>query len=167
MSNSLTSKQEAFAVAVARGEKQSDAYRDVYQPKNMTPKTIYEAASRLAKNSKVAARISQLSGPALEAAAVTVERTVKEAACISYSDPGELFDAEGKMIPIHKLPRHVRAAIASWEFDKDTGHISKIKLWDKNSGIERLFKHLGLFERDNGQKGDSIKVQVLLVGPRS
>ena len=56
----LTSKQEAFAQAVAGGLNQSDAYRFAYEAGDMSPATIWNNAYVLAKHNEVAARIRQI-----------------------------------------------------------------------------------------------------------
>jgi hypothetical protein len=57
----LTAKQERFAVAYAcRGMTKSDAYRLAYNTNKMEDKTVYEAACRLSKDSKMIARINVL-----------------------------------------------------------------------------------------------------------
>jgi phage terminase small subunit len=39
------------------------------------------------------------------------------------------------------------------------GQVKKVKLWDKNSALEKAMKHLGLFEKDNSQdKGMKITI---------
>jgi hypothetical protein len=53
-------------------------------------------------------------------------------------------------------------AVASIEVDelfdgkgkgrKFIGYTKKVKFWDKNSGIEKAMKHLGLFAEDNKQR---------------
>ena len=35
----------------------------------------------------------------------------------------------------------------------DTGSVSKIRLWDKNAALAKLFKHQGLYEHHNQQRG--------------
>lgn len=56
----LTPKQEAFVQEIIKGKSQADAYRSAYSTKNMSDKTIHEAASRLMADSKVTARVSEL-----------------------------------------------------------------------------------------------------------
>ena len=57
----LTDKQEKFARLVSDGEKLTSAYRKVYNVKNTTKeKSVWEQASALASNHKVASRISTL-----------------------------------------------------------------------------------------------------------
>lgn len=68
----LTAKQERFAQLVATGSlSQAEAYRRAYAATGMTAKSVQEAASRLARNSKVAARVEILRKPAVEAAGIT------------------------------------------------------------------------------------------------
>ena len=56
----LTPKQEKFVQSLIQGMSQADAYRTAYATKNMSDKTIHEAASRLVADSKVSARLSEL-----------------------------------------------------------------------------------------------------------
>ena len=58
--NYLTKRQQNFAVNVTEARSLSDAYRESYSTKRMSCKTVWEAASRLSKNPKVAARIIEL-----------------------------------------------------------------------------------------------------------
>lgn len=58
--NKLTAKQEKFCQSIADGMNQTDAYKSAYSAKNQTEKTLWANASRIANNSKVLARISEL-----------------------------------------------------------------------------------------------------------
>lgn len=59
----LTAKQEAFAVEYVRnGRNGSDAYRKAYQNKT-TDKQVWEEASKLLANPKVAQRVAELTAP--------------------------------------------------------------------------------------------------------
>lgn len=55
---SLTAKQEAFAVAVADGKTLSDAYRSAYDAENMKDSTVWTEASLLMDHPKVSARVA-------------------------------------------------------------------------------------------------------------
>ena len=72
--NTLTIKQEAFCLAYIETGNASEAYRSAYSAKGMSLKTINEAASRLASNSKVIARLQELRAPAVEKAQITLEQ---------------------------------------------------------------------------------------------
>ena len=56
----LTAKQEEFVQGIIKGLSQADAYRAAYSSKNMSDKTIHEAASRLMNDSKITARVKEL-----------------------------------------------------------------------------------------------------------
>lgn len=56
----LTENQEQFVRNIIAGMNQADAYRSAYPKQKMSDKTIWEAASRLMKNDKVVARLSEL-----------------------------------------------------------------------------------------------------------
>lgn len=56
----LTAQQEKFCQAVADGMSQADAYRAAYRASGMKPSSIWEKASELAANGKVASRIGAL-----------------------------------------------------------------------------------------------------------
>lgn len=56
----LTANQEQFVQNILQGMNQTEAYKAAYPKQRMSDKTIYEAASRLMKNPKVVARLSEL-----------------------------------------------------------------------------------------------------------
>lgn len=160
----LTPKQEKFAVAVAKGATGADAYRAAYDVKRMRDKTVHEAASRLMNDSKVAARIEQLKAPALRRAELSVENVIREVARVSMSDLRRLLDDNGNVLPPSQWDDDIAAAVSSVEFDKDTGRISKVRLWEKNASLTTAARHLGLFEKDNSQKRENLAIQINLVG---
>ena len=56
----LTDKQEAFCQAIMGGATFADGYRAAYCADDMVPNSIWNAASRLAADSKVRGRLEQL-----------------------------------------------------------------------------------------------------------
>ena len=86
------------------------------------------------------------------------DRALREAARLAYSDVRQLFDENGKMLPIKQWPDGLAAAIGGVEVvrrnvdsnDDHTDDVIKIKVWDKPKNLELLFKHMGLLiERVN------------------
>ena len=61
---------------------------------------------------------------------------------------------------LEKMPTDVRACIASMDFDPNTGRVTKVRFWDKNAALEKAMKHHGLYERNNNQKGENLKVSI-------
>lgn len=104
--DTLTKKQEDFAVAVAKGDKASDAYRAAYDCANMADKTIHEKASRLAAGDKVRARIDELRAPALKRHGITVDRTLEELASVGYAET-EAPKASEKVAALDKMMKHL------------------------------------------------------------
>lgn len=127
----------------------------------LSAKTAYSSGQRLLNHPEVKALVAGRTAQVMVDAQLTTERWAKEMACIAHFDPSELYDKAGDLIPIHKLPEHVRRAISSVERDK---YGTKVKTWDKNAALANVGKHLGMFERDNHQKSEGIKVLVQLLG---
>ena len=70
----LTPKQEAFAIAVASGMTQADAYRSAYNVKPETkPEVTQVKASQLMADGKIRVRVEELKKPIIEAAGITLE----------------------------------------------------------------------------------------------
>jgi phage terminase small subunit len=92
---------------------------------------------------------------------VTSDRVLLEAARLALFDPRKLFDGAGNPKPIHELDDDTAAAIAGVEVIQICGEegpaiIKKYKISDKNSALEKLFKHHGLYEKDHKQANDPI-----------
>lgn len=162
---SLTAKQEAFAVSVAKGATGADAYRAAYDAKGMKPETLHKRVGDLLKHGGIAGRIEALRAPALRKAELSVERTLLEVGRVSGSDLRRLMHPDGRPKQPHEWDDDIAAAVSSVEYDKDTGQISKLKLWDKNAGLEKAMKHLGLFERDNTQQREHLVLKIETAAP--
>ncbi len=152
------SRHEQFAHAVAKGENATAAYIAA----GYSPNGAQQSSAKLLLKAVITARIAEIQANiavvAQEKTGVAEARVIEEAARIGLLDPARLFDAKGNLLPIHDIPPEVRAAISSIEVDEVeidgevTTRVKKVKLWDKNSAIEKLMRHLGSFERDNKQK---------------
>lgn len=158
---SLTPQRERFAVELAKGKSQADAYRIAYPNSKAKESTIWSEASTLAKNPKVTQRVHELMARAARSNEVTVERVLKERARLSFYDPRKFFDAEGNLIPVHKLDDDSAAAVAGVDVVEMAGgaaiggkdgikhvamHTKKIKFADKNASLTALEKHLGMYQ---------------------
>jgi phage terminase small subunit len=73
----LTAKQEKFVQGIIEGMSQADAYRSAYSTARMADKTIHENASRLANDSKVAARIAELRGQISTESIMTAQKRLE------------------------------------------------------------------------------------------
>ena len=79
---------------------------------------------------------------------VSQDLIIRELARVAFSDIRDLFDDNGKMLPMSKWPTDSAACISSL---KDGVAGREIKMWDKMSALEKLMKHMGMFETDNAQ----------------
>jgi phage terminase small subunit len=124
-------------------------------------KTAAQAGSRLLRNLKahLEARRGELAKQVEEKTGITHERLVTEALKSALSDVKDLFDANGKLLPIHEMPESARRALASIEHEQthevkaalEAGgepeilqtQTSKIRLLDKLRAIELVAKLQG------------------------
>ena len=113
---------------------------------------------------------------------ITDDKLLTETARIAFSDVRQLFDASGNLLPTTEWPDSVASSVSSLEvqvdrvvqdtdeaeYDGDGNLIArrrvttvlreetrtkKVKFWDKNAALEKLFRHRGLFRNDNLQQG--------------
>jgi len=119
-------------------------------------RTAGVTASQLLKDPNVSAAIKARQAELAEKHKLTTESVIAELAKIVHADPRRMFDANGNLLPPGEWPDDLAGAIAGVDVTTTRGEIEvttkKIKLWDKNSAIEKAMKHLGLFEQDNKQK---------------
>lgn len=125
---SVTPKQELFCLAMLAGQSQSDAYRLAYKPsQRLKPKDIHERSSRLAKNSKVIARLAEMRAPVIQKAQLSREKWLEHIAHIIESDVRKMFDNHGNPLEITALPKNEASAIAGFEFCEEFAGGSKGK----------------------------------------
>lgn len=159
-------RHEAFAQALAKGTTADAAYEAAgYKPSR-------SAASRLSANVNIQARVAELVNKGAERAEVTVERVLREMARIGFSDPRQCFTSGGNLVDVQDWPDDLAHAIASVEvvtkpgdIDEDGNrtveHVHKIKFWDKNSALEKIAKHLGMFvelHEHTGKGGGPVEI---------
>lgn len=97
---------------------------------------------------------------------LTSESVIAELSKIVHADPRRLFGEDGRMIHPKEWPDDMAGVVASLEVVEEfeghgqerklIGYTKKIKLWDKNSAIEKAMKHLGLFAEDNKQRASAL-----------
>lgn len=135
-------------------------------------KTAYSAGGRLLKNVEIAAAVDKGRAAAVAKAAASAELsiagTLEELRGIVHSDVRRVFDQKtNALLPINQWPDEAARAVASIKVVEMAGglkigkgdavqhvplYTKEVKFWDKNSGIDKAMKHLGLFEADNKQQ---------------
>lgn len=137
-------------------------------------KTAGSQAFDLLKKPEIQVAISEAQNARSVRIQVSQDRVIQEIARIGLSDMRKLFDDGGRLLQPHEWDEDTAASIASIEVDQrkepgDDGEqytVTKIKAWDKNAALEKLCKHLGLYEKDNAQlRGGPPEIQVSFVDP--
>lgn len=135
------------------------------------PKSARSQASKMLALPKVQKYLKKKQNKIANKLEITAERVLQELGRVAFSDVRNLFDDNGAMKPIQSMDRKTTASLAGIEIttsqsepDKDgtivVEHTYKIKQWDKNSALEKLAKHLGMFKED----GTSLNVNVTIEG---
>lgn len=188
-SNSLTIKQEAFSHAYIRSGVAATAYKEAgYSWKGKKDKLIHEAACRILKNSKVAARVKELQAKvaviAEEKFNITAESMLRHLDILRNARIDEYVTfvyekVEDRKLIAGEFPEdyeptyHEEPRVIFKPFDELTkeqlmciesikvnryGEV-ELKLHGKEWTIEKINKHIGFYEKDNEQKGDKITLE--------
>jgi len=138
-------RHEAFAQHVAKGRSADEAYKLAgYSPSR-------SAASRLSANVNVQDRIAELVSRGADRAEIDIMRTLTELTRIGTADLRRLLKDDGSIKKPSEWDDDLAAAIASIEVvskggaDQPIEYVHKVKLWDKNSALEKIAKYLGMF----------------------
>ena len=168
----LTLKQENFAQNVAAGEFQTEAYRIVYSTKNMATKTIWEEASRLMANPKVAARVVEIRAEMAKRNQVTLDKVLEQLSNWLLFDPLSIVDPETdcvkRLADMDERARlslseiHVQEIFGNVE-DIDgnkkrekIGELKKIKFIDKRAVSDQFMKKFGAYMTDKNSLTDDL-----------
>lgn len=142
---------EVFAQGLAKGLAVGEAYERAGYKKSPA------AATRLSKNVKVRSRVEELRERGAERAEIDIQRTLAELGRVGFSDIRKAFTPGGAILPPEEWDDDFAASVAGVEVvtrptgEKDENgltvveHVHKFRLWDKNSALEKIAKHLGMF----------------------
>lgn len=131
--------------------------------------TARQTGHKLLTNADIQEAIIERRAALSTATGVTVERVLREAARLAFFDVRKLYRPDGSPKQLNELDDDTAAAIQGLEVatigNKDVGfgEVLKYKVADKNAAIEKLFKHLGMFDRDNAQQAARAPLRIELV----
>ena len=116
-----------------------------------SPKTAAAIGGENLQKPAIAEAIRQAQAARLAGINVTAQRVLAELARIGFSDVRQVFAQNGALHDADAWPDDTAAAIAAVEVvesrpgkDAEPIYTKKIKLWDKNTALGNLAKHLGL-----------------------
>lgn len=127
-----------------------------------SPRTASEQAARLLADVNVKAAVQAAMDARAERTEITADAVLQEVARIAFLDPRKLFTDDGKLIPVALLDRDTATAIGGMDVIEKYSQggelmhtIKKVKLESKLAALDKLMRHLGLYEKDNKQQGNA------------
>lgn len=119
----------------------------------------------LLKKPEIEAEIGRLQEERSKRTQITADRVIVELGKVAFANIQDYLEAGNKFSDAKGMDADKAAAIESiqiteteWEGGTKTG--IKFKLHDKIAALEKIGRHLGIFEKDNEQQRDVIKVKV-------
>jgi hypothetical protein len=120
-------EHEEFARRLALHGNATAAYKATYGCAN--DNSAGANACRLAKHPDVARRVRELRLARHEQLLADTENLEILVSNLCMGKGGEIVDENGKPVPLHELPAHVKAAIAGVDLDlDDDGNVTKYKI---------------------------------------
>lgn len=126
-------------------------------------KTANEQAARLLANVSIINRLSELRKPLAEKVGITQEMVLNELAKVGFSNLKDYLSDDLDVNNLSDIDTNKAGAIASLKknvttFEGGESVTTEIKLHDKIKSLELIGKHLGFFEKDNKQQGNTVVV---------
>lgn len=99
---------------------------------------------------------------------IELARVVQLLADLASFDPADCYDPDGRLLPIHEMPKAARMAIEGIDTEEmyesggrgnprvHVGDVRKIKWGKRTTSLDMLMRHLGGYELDNRQKTDPV-----------
>jgi len=167
-----------FARSYVETHNASESYRRAYSTENMLDSSVWVEACKTKALPNVAQRIAQLQREAAERNEITVDRVAQELAKIAFANMADFMTVTEDglaYIDLKNITRDQAAAIAeltSETYDENDPEASegkakrrvkktRLKLSDKQGGLEKLGRHLGMFKDGleiSGKNGKPIEV---------
>jgi len=164
----LTQKQENYCQAYVVCGNQSAAYRIAFDAEVMNVNAVAVEACRLHSNPNIALRIAEIQKEAYERNKITIDELIQSLAGMVRFDIAELYDDDGKLLPLKQMPLAARQMINQLDTEETfdyvdgakvfSGYAKKIRTINKLDAVEKLMKHLGGYEKDNSQKPQPITI---------
>lgn len=132
----------------------SDSWRHGHPDDKSKKGSISNKASKFFKQENVQKEVAKIRDAALEDLTFSINKVLEETARIAFADFRDLFDETGALLDVNQWSDRTASSVAAIEVttDRDGLTTTKIKLWNKDTALEKLFKHLGMYDLDNNQK---------------
>jgi len=155
----LKPKHEKFCWNIVNGMNQTEAYMQAGY--NCTKETARRNASELLTKADIVERIAQIRAELTERERIKADEIARELKEIAFFNPQALFDEDGNLIPIHKLPPNVAKVVANMKIQnvksKGSDHIEylkEIQLVPKIKALELLGLYVEMFKGKGAETPD-------------
>lgn len=158
-------KKKLFAEAyIANGGNASEAAKSAGYAESSAGVT----GCRLLKDAQVRLILDERQSALANKYELTAEAIIKSIAQELHFDPANLFNEDGSVKSVAEMDADTRMALVSIETlqlgdPESPAIIRKIKWATKHQAREQAMKHLGMFEKDNGQKAPELNLEVKFV----
>jgi phage terminase small subunit len=143
------SRKEAFALALAKGSTNIEAYEQLF-PGERKKSSLFVNASRYANRPEILNRVAEIKTQFTASTTITAQRVLEEMAKLAFSNYGDFvkLDENGDpYVDLNDISKEQMAAISEISITEHKGSRPsvKIKLHDKRAALNDLGKHFGLF----------------------
>jgi phage terminase small subunit len=151
----LTPKQEMFVKEYLVDLNASAAARRA----GYSPRTADRTGHENLKKPEIQVAIQKQRDKRVNNLDITIDRVLRERAKLAFFNALDMFNPDGTMKPITEISPDVAAALSGVDIKSTVGEdgqpaqILKFKNHDKNKALDALDKYLGLYEKDNAQRG--------------
>lgn len=116
-----------------------------------SPSSATQMAAKMLNNPKVTQALRIELAKRAQAAEIDAKKVLYELALIAFSDPGDMFDLDGKLLHVKDMPEAIRKSIAGFDVktkehrdgESQTTTV-KVKFWNKIEALNLIGKHLGI-----------------------
>lgn len=135
-------------------------------------KTAHTIGHENLSKPEIAAAISTAQQARSQRTQITQERVLEELAKIGFSDIRKMFSG-GSLRSVDNLDDETAGAISSIEViskpgppddegNREVELVHKVKMWDKIAALEKIGRHLGMFDGASGNDDEALPVTVTI-----
>lgn len=131
-------------------------------------KTSRQIASEYLTKPNILQFIQKLKDKRSQRTEITADQVIQELAKVGFSNVQDFINSGNEVQDISSIDTKKAAAVSSikksithFGTDKSQGtkEVVEFKLWDKVAALEKLGRHLGIFEKDNAQQKQDIVIK--------
>lgn len=126
-----------------------------------SPDSARQEGSRLLSHAAIQTALELAKEQRSKRTEISADRVLRELLALATSDLRKCFDPSGALLPPHSWPDDVAPAMASIEVEElfegqgqdrtQIGYTKKVKFWDKNTALDKLGRHLGLWDKERAE----------------